>query len=242
MPPALYVMLTLTVCQVSVVAWRMLNLQGVPSLTWHLCPAVLSESIWMDAYQLTAPLTARRMTPSWFTREKSRGFPTVVSSLSQVMGKGSKVNVTWLLLSPSSLPAGSLLAYTSRIFTFRFPVSISEYLYRVVASHEGGSVHSDWSRGRTPGAGKYYLFWSVYTHTNTHTCARTEKGGHLPGSRESWDRACLGLQRYPSWVKMLQTSVLLIFFSGLLVSIVSGWILSSSDAEDSKFSLSVKTP
>uniref|UniRef100_A0A8D0R6P0 Usherin n=1 Tax=Sus scrofa TaxID=9823 RepID=A0A8D0R6P0_PIG len=28
----------------------------------------------------------------------------------------------------------------------------SEYLYRVVASHEGGSVHSDWSRGRTPGA------------------------------------------------------------------------------------------
>ncbi|XP_041578632.1 usherin [Vulpes lagopus] len=28
----------------------------------------------------------------------------------------------------------------------------TEYLYRVVASHEGGSVHSDWSRGRTPGA------------------------------------------------------------------------------------------
>ncbi|KAI4537068.1 hypothetical protein MG293_013271, partial [Ovis ammon polii] len=28
----------------------------------------------------------------------------------------------------------------------------TEYLYRVTASHEGGSVHSDWSRGRTTGA------------------------------------------------------------------------------------------
>uniref|UniRef100_A0A673TE79 Usherin n=1 Tax=Suricata suricatta TaxID=37032 RepID=A0A673TE79_SURSU len=28
----------------------------------------------------------------------------------------------------------------------------TEYLYRVIASHEGGSVYSDWSRGRTTGA------------------------------------------------------------------------------------------
>ncbi|XP_004700202.1 usherin [Echinops telfairi] len=28
----------------------------------------------------------------------------------------------------------------------------TEYLYRVIASHEGGSVYSDWSRGRTKGA------------------------------------------------------------------------------------------
>ncbi|XP_070624945.1 usherin-like [Bos indicus] len=37
-------------------------------------------------------------------------------------------------------------AYESHLQPF------TEYLYRVTASHEGGSVHSDWSRGRTTGA------------------------------------------------------------------------------------------
>ncbi|XP_045715406.1 usherin [Phyllostomus hastatus] len=33
----------------------------------------------------------------------------------------------------------------------------TEYLYRVIASHEGGSVYSDWSRGRTTGAAPQHV-------------------------------------------------------------------------------------
>lgn len=133
----------------------MLNLHGVLSLTWHLCPAALSESIWMAACQVTVPLTAGEMTPSWFTGEKSAVLTRVVCSHSQVPRTCSQLNVTRLPLVASSLPDSPLLVHRSNIFIFLPLFFIQEYLYRVVASHEGGSVYSDWSRGRSTGAGKW---------------------------------------------------------------------------------------
>lgn len=65
------------------------------------------------------------------------------------------INVTRLPLVASSLPASPLLVHMSNIFIFLPLLSFQEYLYRVVASHEGGSVYSDWSRGRSTGAGKW---------------------------------------------------------------------------------------
>lgn len=77
----------------------MLNLHEVLSLTWHLCPAVLSESIWMDAYQLTVLLTAGEMTPSQCTEEKSRVFMRVVYNHLRVTRWFLKWNSTFLFHS-----------------------------------------------------------------------------------------------------------------------------------------------
>lgn len=60
-------------------------MHGVLSLTWHLCPAVLSESIRMDARQVTVLLTVGEMTPSWFIGEAGRVFMRAGSSPLQVM-------------------------------------------------------------------------------------------------------------------------------------------------------------
>ena len=81
------------------------------------------------------------------------------SRLQPFTGKArcSKFSVPRLFLIAFSLPASPPLVSLSPVLTFLLLISIKEYLYRVTASHEGGSVHSDWSRGRTTGAGKECL-------------------------------------------------------------------------------------
>lgn len=151
------------------------------SLTWHLCPALLSESIWMDAYHLPVPLTAGEMTPSWCSGDTSTVLMTVGFSPSQVMGVLS-------LCTNCSLSASQPWASMGNILTFLLLISIEEYLYRVRASHEGGSVYSDWTRGRTMPTGKYLV-------SKTLTCV-CRNAGPSPCSRVPlWsDRAWLSLK------------------------------------------------
>ncbi|XP_069911419.1 usherin isoform X2 [Oryctolagus cuniculus] len=76
--------------------------------------------------------------------------------LASVSSSAVRVNLDGCLSPDSAANCGgnnSILVYrgTERSVSESGLQAFTEYLYRVVASHEGGSVCSDWSRGRTTG-------------------------------------------------------------------------------------------
>ncbi|KAL6091956.1 hypothetical protein STEG23_000531, partial [Scotinomys teguina] len=79
-----------------------------------------------------------------------------VVNLASVSSRAVRVNQDGCLSSDSTVNCGgndSILVYWgSQQSVYESGLQpLTEYLYRVIASHEGGSVSSDWSRGRTTG-------------------------------------------------------------------------------------------
>ncbi|XP_052593935.1 usherin [Peromyscus californicus insignis] len=79
-----------------------------------------------------------------------------VVNLASVSSRAVRVNQDGCLSSDSTVNCGgndSILVYwgSQRSVYESGLQPFTEYLYRVIASHEGGSVSSDWSRGRTTG-------------------------------------------------------------------------------------------
>ncbi|XP_053463887.1 usherin [Nycticebus coucang] len=80
-----------------------------------------------------------------------------VVNLASVSSGAVRVNLDGCLSTDSSINCrgnDSILVYQGKeqsVYESGLQ-PFTEYLYRVIASHEGGSVHSDWSRGRTTGA------------------------------------------------------------------------------------------
>ncbi|XP_004439711.1 PREDICTED: usherin [Ceratotherium simum simum] len=80
-----------------------------------------------------------------------------VVNLASVSSSAVRVNLDGCLSTDSAVNCrgnDSILVYQGkeRSVYERGLQPFTEYLYRVTASHEGGSVYSDWSRGRTTGA------------------------------------------------------------------------------------------
>ncbi|EDL94949.1 rCG20448 [Rattus norvegicus] len=80
-----------------------------------------------------------------------------VVNLASVSSRAVRVNQDGCLSSDSTVNCGgndSILVYRgSRQSVYESGLQpFTEYLYRVTASHKGGSVSSDWSRGRTLGS------------------------------------------------------------------------------------------
>ncbi|XP_016076620.1 PREDICTED: usherin [Miniopterus natalensis] len=80
-----------------------------------------------------------------------------VVSLASVSSGAVRVNLDGCPSSDSAVNCrgnDSILVYRGHERSAQEPGlrPFTEYLYRVIASHEGGSVRSDWSRGRTTGA------------------------------------------------------------------------------------------
>ncbi|XP_077013931.1 usherin [Tamandua tetradactyla] len=80
-----------------------------------------------------------------------------VVDLASVSSSAVRVTLDGCLSTDSAANCGgndSILVYRGREQSVHESglQPFTEYLYRVVASHEGGSVYSDWSRGRTTGA------------------------------------------------------------------------------------------
>ncbi|KAM5300669.1 usherin [Glossophaga mutica] len=80
-----------------------------------------------------------------------------IAHLASVSSGAVRVNLDGCLSSDSAVNCrgnDSILVYRGREHSVleHGLQPFTEYLYRVIASHEGGSVYSDWSRGRTTGA------------------------------------------------------------------------------------------
>lgn len=126
---------------------------------------------------------------------------------------GARGSGSHLHLAPPCQPP---LLWVTNIFLFLLLLSTSEYLYRVTASHEGGSVRSDWSRGRTAGAGKdaFSSDVEVPAHAGTPRWARAERG--QAGTLSKGCVFAVGLQSLP-WVAERRLMAQVLSRSGLVV-------------------------
>ncbi|XP_058131204.1 usherin [Dasypus novemcinctus] len=93
-----------------------------------------------------------------------------VVNLASVSSSAVTVNLDGCLSTASTVNCrgnDSILVYRGKELNVRETglQPFTEYLYRVIASHEGGSVYSDWTRGRTTGAAPQ----SVPTPSRVHS-------------------------------------------------------------------------